>query len=191
MKIGYARVSRFDQNLDLQTDALNAAGVEQIFTDKVSGGKNVRTGLKQMFEVARSGDQIIVWRLDRLGRSLKDLIEIAAKLADRNIELVSLNESIDTTTPNGRLFFHIFGAMAEWERAWIIERTTAGLDSARARGIYGGRPPALDADGVRTAEQMLSDGKEVADVARLLKCSERTIRRVLSGKHRYSQQPTG
>lgn len=186
MRIGYARVSRVKQNLDLQTDELAAAGAEQIFTDTVSGATVRREGLTRLLEIAREGDQVIVWRIDRLGRSLKDLIAIAGEFERRKINLVSLKENIDTTSVTGRLFFNLFGAIAEWERAWIRERTRAGLEAARRRGRGGGRKPSLTVEGVAAAEKMLADGKTPKQVARILHCSERTIRRVQSGEHALS-----
>jgi DNA invertase Pin-like site-specific DNA recombinase len=143
MKIGYARVSTDDQNLRLQTDALNQAGCEKVFQDIMSGAKAKRPGLREALDYARSGDTIVVWRLDRLGRSLKDLIEIVNRLEEKGIGLQSLQESIDTNTSGGKLIFHIFGALAEFERNLISERTMAGLAAARARGKKGGRPKAL------------------------------------------------
>ena len=139
MLIGYERVSTDDQNLALQQDALQAADCEKIFSDKMSGANAERLGLKQAFEFARKGDTIVVWRLDRLGRSLKDLIALVEALETRQIRLRSLQENIDTTTSGGKLVFHLFGALAEFERNLIRERTQAGLQAARARGRKGGR----------------------------------------------------
>jgi DNA invertase Pin-like site-specific DNA recombinase len=138
--IGYARVSTNEQHLHLQQDALNAAGCLKIYTDTISGTKSVRKGLAEALEYIRNGDTLVVWRLDRLGRSLKDLIERITDLHSRNIGFKSLMENIDTTTSGGKLIFHIFGALAEFERDIIKERTTAGLTAARARGRRGGRP---------------------------------------------------
>src|ERR687883_586052 len=139
MLIGYARVSTDEQNLDLQLSALKTAGCEQIYTDKVSGTKAVRPGLENTFSHLRSGDTLVVWRLDRLGRSLRHLIDTVTTLQDKGIGFKSLTESIDTTTSGGKLVFHIFGALAEFEREIIRERTQAGLQAARARGRNGGR----------------------------------------------------
>ena len=144
MKIGYARVSTDDQDLALQEDALKQAGCAKIFQDKVSGAKVQRPGLTEALEYLRQGDTLVVWRLDRLGRSLKHLIDTVAWLEERDIGLISLQESIDTTTSGGRLVFHLFGALSEFERNLIRERTQAGLKAARARGRKGGRPKALD-----------------------------------------------
>jgi DNA invertase Pin-like site-specific DNA recombinase len=138
--IGYARVSTNDQNLHLQQDALSDAGCLKIYTDTISGTKSERKGLAEALDFIRDGDTLVVWRLDRLGRSLKDLIERITELHSRNIGFKSLTENIDTTTSGGKLIFHIFGALAEFERDIITERTNAGLTAARARGRQGGRP---------------------------------------------------
>jgi DNA invertase Pin-like site-specific DNA recombinase len=144
MKIGYQRVSTLDQNLVLQTDALTKDGCEKIFTDTISGSKTDRPGLAQALAYARPGeDTLVVWKLDRLGRSLPHLLEVIAMLDDRGIGFRSLTESLDTTTPGGRLLFHIMGALAQFERDLIKERTSAGLEAARSRGKKGGRPSKL------------------------------------------------
>jgi DNA invertase Pin-like site-specific DNA recombinase len=138
--IGYARVSTQDQHLQLQQDTLNNAGCIKIFTDTASGTEAERKGLGEAFNYVREGDTLVVWRVDRLGRSLKDLIGRITELHNRNIGFKSLTENIDTTTSGGKLIFHIFGALAEFERDIIRERTNAGLTAARARGKKGGRP---------------------------------------------------
>lgn len=144
MLVGYVRVSTDEQNFALQEDALKKAGCTKIFYDKLSGGKTERPGLHATLEYLRDGgDSLVVWRLDRLGRSLKHLIELMNLLEERNIGFQSLQESVDTTTSGGKLIFHIFGALAEFERNLIRERTKAGLAAARARGKKGGRPKAL------------------------------------------------
>ncbi len=145
MYIGYARVSTDDQNLDLQRDALKASGCERLFEDVMTGAKAERPGLRQALEQLREGDTLVVWRLDRLGRSLKDLIVRAEELKEMGVGLKSLQEAIDTTSSGGQLIFHIFGALAEFERNLIRERTHAGLSAARARGRKGGRRKVLDA----------------------------------------------
>ncbi len=145
MKVGYARVSTHEQNLSLQKDALRQAGCGKIFNDQVSGAKVKRPGLQKAKAYVREGDTLVVWRLDRLGRSLKHFIETVTVLEERGVGFQSLQESIDTTTSGGRLVFHIFGALAEFERNLIQERTRAGLAAARARGRQGGRPRAMDA----------------------------------------------
>jgi DNA invertase Pin-like site-specific DNA recombinase len=144
MRIGYARVSTQDQNLDLQKDALKQAGCEKIIEDKTSGKVMQRSGLDQLRDILRPGDVLVVWRLDRLGRSLKHLIELLTELEQAGIGFHSLQEAIDTTTPGGKLVFHIFGALAEFERNLIRDRTQAGLAAARARGRKGGRPKAVN-----------------------------------------------
>jgi DNA invertase Pin-like site-specific DNA recombinase len=144
MLIGYARVSTDDQNLDLQRDALQAAGCERVFEDMVSGARPDRTGLATLMSMLRAGDTVVIWRLDRLGRSLKNLIELVERLEAAKVGLRSLQENIDTTSSGGKLVFHLFGALAEFERNLIGERTQAGLVAARARGRMGGRPPRLD-----------------------------------------------
>src|SRR3989441_9806091 len=143
MLIGYARVSTQDQTLNLQKDALEKIGCTKIFTDTASGAKTERKGLEEALAYVREGDTLVVWRLDRLGRSLKHLIETVSQLDNRKIGFKSLTENIDTTTSGGKLIFHIFGALAEFERDIIRERTLAGLQAARARGRRGGRPKAL------------------------------------------------
>src|SRR5919201_955449 len=143
MNIGYARVSTQDQTLDLQKDALTKAGCERLFSDTASGASTERKGLEQALGQLREGDTLVVWRLDRLGRSLPHLIETVTALEQRGIGFRSLTESIDTTTSGGKLIFHIFGALAEFERNLIRERTLAGLAAARARGRSGGRPKVL------------------------------------------------
>src|SRR4028118_639932 len=140
MRLGYARVSTTDQTLDPQLDLLRGDGCEKFFTDVVTGMSEERVGLSALLREARKGDVIVVMKLDRLGRSLKHLIDVMGELEKRGIGLKSLSEGIDTTTSGGRLVFHIFGAIAEFERALIIERTQAGLQAAQARGRRGGRP---------------------------------------------------
>lgn len=157
MRIGYARVSTQDQNSELQTDALTAAGCEQLFQEKASGKDRVRPELETCLKVLRSGDSLVVWRLDRLGRSLKDLVEIVTTLEKRGIGFVSLTENVDTVSAGGKLVFHLFAALAEFERNLIRERTIAGLSAARARGRKGGRKVKLEKSDVRKAAAMLLD----------------------------------
>jgi len=154
MKIGYARVSTHDQNLDLQKDALEKVGCEKIFVDEISGTVAKREGLEKAKEMLRKGDVLIVWRLDRLGRSIRDLIDWVNLLEEEGIGFKSLQESIDTTTSSGKLIFHIFAALAEFERNLIRERTNAGLAAARARGKLGGRKKSLSANEQRRAVEM-------------------------------------
>ena len=191
MTIGYARVSTTDQNLDAQTDALKAAGAEKVFTDRVSGMTENREGFDRLRSQLREGDCVIVHRLDRLARSLRQLIEIAADFEARGVQLVLLTEGIDTTTSGGKLFFHIFGAVAEFERNLIIERTHAGLASARAKGKLGGRRPVLDKDKANTVSCLLAvadrpdnpHGPNFGAIARSVGVSERTIRRFAKGQY--------
>src|SRR5437763_1531596 len=143
MKIGYVRVSKHEQNEYLQIDALKKEGCEKWFTDKITGTKFDRKGLDEALAYVRPGDTFVVWKLDRAGRSLKHLIELLSKLKERGIDFISLTEKIDTTTPGGKLIFHVMGALAEFERDLIRERTNAGLEAARSRGRKGGRPKAL------------------------------------------------
>lgn len=157
MRIGYARVSTQDQHPELQLDALTAAGCEQIFQEKVSGKDKDRPELDTCLKVLRTGDTLIVWRLDRLGRSLKDLVEIVHTLEARGVSFQSLTESIDTSNAGGKLVFHVFAALAEFERNLIRERTIAGLTAARARGRMGGRRVKMSKADVRKAAAMLLD----------------------------------
>jgi DNA invertase Pin-like site-specific DNA recombinase len=169
--IGYARVSTQEQHLRLQQDALESAGCRKIFTDTASGAKAERRGLEEALNCLREGDVLVVWRLDRLGRSLKDLIERLTGLNTRNIGFKSLTENIDTTTPGGKLIFHIFGALAEFEQDLIRERTNAGLSAARARGKRGGRPksPLSEERKLQLARQMYEEKKlPVADIYKSL-----------------------
>jgi DNA invertase Pin-like site-specific DNA recombinase len=154
MLIGYARVSTHDQTLNLQQDALEKAGCTKIFTDTASGAKTERKGLDQALTYVRKGDTLVVWRLDRLGRSLPHLITTMTDLEERGIGFKSLTENIDTTTSGGKLIFHIFGALAEFERNLIRERTQAGLTAAKARGKKGGRPQALTARQLGIAQDL-------------------------------------
>lgn len=181
MLIGYARVSREEQNLDLQLDELRKSGCEKFFTDKISGAVDVRSGLDELLSFARSGDVIVVWRLDRLGRTLKKLISMVEELEQKGIGFKSLRESIDTTTAGGRLIFHVFGALAEFERSLISERTKAGLASAKARGRCGGRPKALTADKIKQARELQaqSQGLKVGDICKILGVSKGTFYRYL------------
>ena len=157
MRIGYARVSTQDQKPELQLDALATAGCEQVFQEKMSGKVRERPQLEACLRALRKGDTLVVWRLDRLGRSLKDLVEIVHGLEGRGIGFQSLTESIDTTTAGGRLVFHVFGALAEFEHNLIRDRTVAGLAAARARGRMGGRRLKLSKADVRKAAAMLMD----------------------------------
>jgi len=176
MLMGYARVSTDDQNLELQNDALMAAGCERIYSDKLSGAKAERPGLTQAFEALRSGDTLVVWRFDRLGRSLKDLITHIEVLETRGVGLKSLSEAIDTNSSGGRLVFHMFGALAEFERQLIRERTQAGLSAARARGRLGGRRKALNRDNRRHVVELYRSGQHTTkEICRLMGISKPTL----------------
>ncbi len=176
MLIGYARVSTIEQNISLQIDELKKVGCEKIFHDKVSGAKAERPGLQEALNYARKGDSIVVWRLDRLGRSLKHLIETVGQLEEQGIGFRSLQESIDTTTSGGRLIFHIFGALAEFERNLIRERTMAGLKAARARGRVGGRPRKLDEKKTELAYRLYDEKNHtVSEICQMLTISKPTL----------------
>lgn len=181
MLVGYARVSTLDQNLDLQIDALNDAGCQKIFRDSESGAKADRMGLEQSLGFVREGDTLVVWKLDRLGRSLKHLIEIVAKLQNMHVGLRSLQENIDTTTSGGKLIFHVFGALAEFERELIRERTMAGLQAARARGRRGGRPRVMDEKKISMAKLLHADKTQsIQTICEALKIAPATLYRYLS-----------
>lgn len=174
MKIGYARVSTDDQNLDLQKDALNAAGCERLFFDKASGAKVDRPGLTEAIQFARAGDVLIVWRLDRLGRSLSELVTLINSLEKAGISFASLTEHIDTTSATGELIFHIFGSMAQFERRLIIERTNAGLAAARARGIKGGRPGVTE-EKIAAIRSLAKSSQSPAEACKVLNISRSTF----------------
>src|SRR5512133_876414 len=181
MLIGYARVSTTDQTLDLQQDALKNAGCESIFTDTASGAKQERVGLDEALRYVRKGDTLVVWRLDRLGRSLPHLIETITGLENRGIGFKSLTELVDTTTSGGKLVFHIFGALAEFERDIIRERTQAGLTAARARGRKGGRPKALTPKKAQQALTLYNDKTNtIDDICRTLNVSRATLYRYIN-----------
>ena len=186
MLIGYARVSTHDQTLDLQRDALQNAQCEQLFTDTVSGTKARRPGLEAALSHLRTGDTLVVWRLDRLGRSLRHLIDTVTELQERGIGFKSLTESIDTTTSGGKLIFHIFGALAEFEREIIRERTQAGLQAARARGRKGGRRAALTPKQVQIARQLYAANTPVKEICDTLGISRATLYRYVKSRHEES-----
>lgn len=180
MLVGYARVSTHEQSLNLQQDALTKAGCERVFTDVASGALDERQGLSAALDYLREGDTLIVWRLDRLGRSLKQLIDRVTALENRKVGFRSLTESMDTTTSGGRLIFHVFGALAEFERAVIRERTLAGMAAARARGRLGGRPKMMTATQVEMAKALLADrDRPVREVFEALHVSRATLYRYL------------
>lgn len=176
MLLGYARVSTDDQNLNLQRDALQAAGCERTFEDMASGAKTDRIGLAALMTVLRAGDTVVIWRLDRLGRSLKNLIELVERLEAAKVGLRSLQENIDTTSSGGRLVFHLFGALAEFERNLVRERTLAGLAAARARGRMGGRPKRLDPAKLALALRLHHEDKHtIKEICQMMGISKSTL----------------
>ena len=180
MNIGYARVSTTEQDTALQRDSLQAAECQRIYEESASGSSKERPELQKCLDHLRAGDTLIVWRLDRLGRSLKDLVEIITDLENKEIGFKSLNESIDTTTAGGKLIFHIFAALSEFERSLIQERTKAGLIAARARGRKGGRPKKLNEKDIQKAQTMLDDKSiPVTEIAEHFKISRSTLYNVL------------
>ena len=179
MLVGYVRVSTADerQSTDLQRDALRKAGVDErhIHEDKASGGRDDRPGLKACLEYLKAGDVLVVWRLDRLGRSLPHLVGIVAELRSRGVGLRSLSETIDTTTATGELVFHLFASLAQYERALVRERVVAGLEAARRRGRRGRRPRRLDAERVGAARALLAEGRSLAAAARVMDVPRSTL----------------
>lgn len=174
MKIGYARVSTDDQNLDLQRDALTVAGCERLFTDMASGAKSERPGLTESLRYARQGDTLVVWRLDRLGRSLPELVRIVGELEAGGVAFESLTERIETSSAAGRLVFHVFAALAEFERRLIVERTRAGLAAARARGRNGGRP-GVAAETISAIQSLSQTDRSPNEICKALKISRSTF----------------
>lgn len=177
MLVGYARVSTQEQLLDLQTDALLVAGCEKIFSDKASGAATERKALTELLDYVREGDTLVVYKLDRLGRSLAHLLEVVATLEAKGVGFKSLTEGLDTTTPGGRLVFHIFGSIAEFERGLIKERTNAGLKAAKARGRVGGRPSAMTEEQIEQAKAMASANIPTAAICKTLGVSRSTYYR--------------
>jgi DNA invertase Pin-like site-specific DNA recombinase len=173
--VGYARVSTSGQDIALQSDALEAAGCDQVFSDTASGAKSARPGLAAALVWMREGDVLAVWKLDRLGRSLPHLIETVTALEERGIGFRSLTEAIDTTTPGGKLIFHVFGALGQFERDLIRERTRAGLLAAATRGRKGGRKPVVTADKLRRARQFIEQGLTVREAAARIKVSKTAL----------------
>lgn len=180
MLIGYARVSTDDQNLDLQIDALKAAGCEQLHTDQASGAAKGRLGLEEALKYLRTGDTLVVWKLDRLGRTVKGLVELVESLHSKGVQFRSLTDGIDTSTAAGRFFFHVMAALAEMERELIRERTHAGLQAARARGRLGGRKPKMDASKIDVARRLLDSGVPAIEVAKNLGIGRATLYRALT-----------
>ena len=182
MKIGYARVSTGLQNLNLQEDRLNQYGCEKIFSDHISGSKSKRPGLDKAIEFARSGDTIVVWRLDRLGRNMEDLITLVNELNERGVSFHSLEENItmDKSSSTGQLLFHLFAAFAEFERNLILERSSAGRIAARARGRYGGRPEKLNKQDLNLLKTLYDNGTPIKTIAEQWQVSRTTIYRYLN-----------
>ena len=182
MKIGYARVSTGLQNLNLQEDRLNAYDCEKIFSDHISGSKSKRPGLDKAIEFARSGDTIVVWRLDRLGRNMEDLITLVNELNERGVSFHSLEENItmDKSSSTGQLLFHLFAAFAEFERNLILERSSAGRIAARARGRYGGRPEKLNQKDLNLLKTLYDNGTPIKTIAEQWQVSRTTIYRYLN-----------
>jgi DNA invertase Pin-like site-specific DNA recombinase len=177
MLVGYGRVSTQDQDPGLQEDALRAAGCKKLFIETISSGKKDRPKLAAALDYVREGDTLVVWRLDRLARSLQQLIETVADLEKRGIALKSITETIDTSTPGGKLVFHVFGSIAKFERAIIRERTKAGVAAARRRGRHPGRKPLLEGERLEVAQNLLSAGTSVSAVARSMGVSRSTVLR--------------
>lgn len=191
MDVFYARVSTTDQSLDLQLDAAERAGCGRVFTDTISGAKSSRPGLDECLAFLRPGDCLVVWKLDRLGRSLRHLIDLMADLESRGIGFKSLQESIDTTTPGGKLVMHVFGALAEFERALVVERTKAGLEASRARGRRGGRRNLLNGKKLELARQLRADrNMSVDEACRILGCSRATFYRSTSDEQSFPNTPS-
>ena len=184
MLIGYARVSTQDQNLQLQMDALTHSGCQKVFTDKISGTRTDRPGLNQTLEMLREGDTLIVWKLDRLGRSVKQLVDLVENLHKQGVQFKSLTDSIDTGTPSGRFFFHVMASLAEMERELIVERTRAGLETARQLGRKGGRRPKMTGSKIESAKKLLASGIPPKDVAKNLGVSVPTLYRWLPASER-------
>lgn len=186
MKIGYARVSTKDQSLNLQIDALKKAGCKKIYSEHISGAKSDRPKLQEMITHLREGDSVVVWKLDRLGRSLRDLVNLVSQFQESGIGFLSLQDYIDTTTPTGKLTFHIFAALAEFERDIISSRTKAGLEAARARGRKGGRPKGLSKkaqDKARLAESLyVEKERSISEICNHLDISKPTLYRYLRSR---------
>jgi len=189
-KVGYARVSSQEQNLTLQLDALRGAGCDLVFQEKASGAATDRPGLRQALERLGAGDTLVVWKLDRLGRSVKGLVDLVGALGQRGADFQSVSDGITTTGPMGRFFFHVMAAFAEMERELLRERTKAGLAAAKARGRTGGRPRVMTAKKKEIAQRLLAQGIPMRDVAESLEVSIPTIYRWLPASARNSGAPT-
>lgn len=189
--IGYARVSTIEQDPALQLDALKAAGCRRVFTDHASGATDARPQLAKCLDFLVAGDVLVVWRLDRLGRSLRDLINLMNQLDERGIQFRSVTEAIDTTTATGRMMYAIFGALAEFERELIRERTKAGLAAARARGRNGGRPRVMTPRRLQQAQQLRADGVTLDEIANTLGVGRSTVVRALATQTSSSGRDAG
>ncbi|HGC3763188.1 TPA: recombinase family protein [Escherichia coli] len=187
MQIGYIRVSTNDQNTDLQRNALNCAGCELIFEDKISGTKSARPGLKKLLRTLSEGDTLVVWKLDRLGRSMKHIITLIEELREKGVNFRSLTDSIDTSTPMGRFFFHVMGALAEMERELIVERTLAGLAAAREQGRIGGRRPKLTKEQHEQIARLIENGYSRKQLAIIYDIGVSTIYRYHPVEKRQTQ----
>ena len=177
MLIGYARVSTQDQNLDLQIEALTTAGCKKIFDDKINGSRAERPGLADLLEMLREGDTLVVWKLDRLGRSVKNLVDLVGELQKRGVQFKSLTDAIDTGTPSGRFFFHVMASLAQMERELTVERTRAGLQVARQLGRKGGRKRQMTDSKIESVKKLLASGVPPRDVAKNLGVSVPTLYR--------------
>ena len=177
MLIGYARVSTQDQNLDLQTEALTKVGCKKIYNDKISGSRAERPGLAKALEMLREGDTLVVWKLDRLGRSVKNLVDLVGELHQQGIQFKSLTDAIDTGTPSGRFFFHVMASLAEMARELTVESTRAGLEVARQLGRKGGRRRQMTESKIESAKKLLANGVPPRDVATNLGVSVPTLYR--------------
>ncbi|NEG63226.1 helix-turn-helix domain-containing protein [Pantoea agglomerans] len=191
MLIGYIRVSTNDQNTDLQRIALQSADCELIFEDRISGKTSDRPGLKKALRCLQPGDTLVVWKLDRLGRSMRHLVMLTEELRERGVNFRSLTDSIDTSTPMGRFFFHVMGALAEMERELIVERTRAGLAAARDKGRVGGRRRKMTAETVERARRMLAQGATLLQVSLVLDVSEKTIYRYIPAPEQKKLRENG
>lgn len=192
MQIGYVRVSTNDQNTALQRDSLERSGCELIFEDKISGKTSDRPGLKKLLRTLSEGDTLVVWKLDRLGRSMRHLVILIEELRLRGVNFRSLTDSIDTSTPMGRFFFHVMGALAEMERELIVERTRAGLAAAREQGRIGGRKLIMTTDIVSRARNMFANGATLRQVALVLEVSEKTVYKYIpAGEQRELRNSLG
>lgn len=189
--LGYIRVSTNDQNMDLQRIALKSANCELIFEDRISGKTSDRPGLKKALRCLQPGDTLIVWKLDRLGRSMRHLVMLTEELRERGVNFRSLTDSIDTSTPMGRFFFHVMGALAEMERELIVERTRAGLAAARDKGRIGGRRRKMTAETVERARRMLAQGATLLQVSLVLDVSVKTLYRYIPAPEQKTLRESG